>query len=124
VKFAGRGTLLGEDTVIIVEDFLSLKSTIDLGLIAYGTIKVWRMPYVDGDKDINTLVLLPRPCSVVPFFTRVVTHDEGSLGELLEEAFRGGAVDVEEERVRDGEEREEGDEGPHLGGGGRQEEAV
>ena len=42
--------------------------------------------------------------------------DEGSLGELLEEAFCRGAVDVEEERVRNREQREEGDERPHAGG--------
>lgn len=109
---------MGEDMVIIVEDFLLLKLIIDLGLIVYGIIKVWRMFYVDGDKDINILVLLLWFCLVVLFFIRVVIYDEGFFGEFFEEVFCGGVVDVEEECVCDGEEWEEGDEGFYFGGGG------
>lgn len=75
---------------------------------------IWKT-YVNGDEDVDALVLLPCIRPVIPLLTGVVTDNQSALGQLLEEAFRGRAVDVEEERVRNGQEREEGDDRPHLG---------
>lgn len=70
--------------------------------------------YIDRDVDAETIVLGPLVDPVIPLLSRVVANNERILRELLEEALRRGAVDVEVERLRDGAHREQGQKRSHL----------
>lgn len=87
---ARGGAALGDDAVVVVEDFF------------YGN--------VDG----NPIVLLPGVHPVVILFGGVVSHDKRVLGQLLEEAFRRGPVDEEVESLCGGRQRQERQEGLHC----------
>lgn len=117
---AGGGALLGDDAVVVVKDFLVSKKEISCKfcgseyvhprVVRVGRKKVciyiclWLKgkgkaerggTYIDGNVHGETAMLLPRVVSLVILFCCVVSHDEGILGDFLEEAFWRGAVDVE-----------------------------
>jgi len=71
--------------------------------------------FVDRDVDAETIVLGPLVGPLIVLLSSVVADDEGVLGELLEEALGRGAVDVEVERLRNGAQREQREERPHVG---------
>lgn len=91
-EFARGAAALGDDAVVVVEDF------------------------VNGNVNRDALVLGPVVALVVPFFGYVVAYYEGVFGELFEEAAGGCYVDVEVEGLGHGGEGEEGEDSPHFGG--------
>ncbi len=74
--------------------------------------------YVNGNENIQLVVSNILVQFWLEFLRCVGTHDQGVLRELFEETLGRRAFDVEVEGL-DGEEeraeREEGDEGAHLG---------
>lgn len=61
--------------------------------------------YINRDEDIQTIVLLPDFTILIILLCCIVTHDECILGQFLEEAFRGCAVDVEVQGLDWGKQR-------------------
>ena len=53
------------------------------------------MAYINGNVNVDTSVLLPRRCPVVPFLSRVMPHDKRILGQVFVETFRRRSVDEE-----------------------------
>lgn len=50
--------------------------------------------YINRDEDIQSIVLLPDSTVLIILLCCIVAHDKCILGQFLEEAFRGCAVDV------------------------------
>lgn len=58
--------------------------------------------YIDRYINADAIVLGPGAHIIVPLLGLVVTDDQCTLGKILEETFRLGAVDVEVEGLSDG----------------------
>lgn len=112
-EFARGAAALGDDAVVVVEDFLGGTK---LGRKEEGRGGGERRLYVNGNVNRDALVLGPVVALVVPFFGYVVAYYEGVFGELFEEAAGGCYVDVEVEGLGHGGEGEEGEDSPHFGG--------
>lgn len=103
---AGRGASLGDDTVIVVEDFLheALAGPCSLAFhwttqYIYIYISFFRT-YLDSNVDADALVLLPHVRSVVPLLGGVLAHDERVLGKLFIEALGSASIDVKVQGLR------------------------
>lgn len=62
-----------------------------------GRGKKKKKTYIDRDVDVNAIMRNPRPPLLVVLLGCVVAYHEGILGELLDKAFGGYAIDVEVE---------------------------
>lgn len=115
--------------MVVVEDFLEgggvsgrgRFSTLDLGFEIVW-VGVWGgcVRYLDCDEDVQVVIPDVFVLVDVELVGAVLAHNEGVLGQALEEAFRRRAVDVEVEGVHGDEERgcdrrEKGEEGAHAG---------
>lgn len=70
--------------------------------------------YIDRDVDADAVVLSPPAHVVVPLLRLVVADHQRPLRQILEETFRLRPVDEEVERLGDGAQGQEGEEGPHC----------
>lgn len=115
---AGGGASLGDDTVVVVEDFLhkALAGDAHCHFIGRRSIYIFFFcTYLDRDVDADALVLLPHVRSVIPLLGGVVAHDERVLGELFVEALGRASVDVEVQGLRRSHKGCERKKGPHVG---------
>ena len=66
---------------------------------------------VYGNKDIQSIMLLPHLQVIVEFLGAVMAHHKRIFGEFLEEAFRCRAVDIKVEGLHWDEQRAQGEDG-------------
>lgn len=119
-ELARGAAALGDDAVVVVEDFLEAAAAVSmvLGLGREGQREGKGETHIDRDVDADAVVALPHLGAVVPFLGRVVADDQGVLGELLEEALGRRDVDEEVEGLGHGGQGQEWEKGPHCAGGG------
>lgn len=53
------------------------------------------LAHVNGDEDVQSLVLLPGVGTIVELFRRVFARYKSTLGQFLIETLGRGAVDIE-----------------------------
>lgn len=70
--------------------------------------------HIDGNVDAEPVVRRPLLLLRIPLLGLVVAHHERILGQLLDEAPRLRAVDVEEQRLGGAAQRQQGEERAHC----------
>lgn len=105
---------LGDDTVVLVEDFLRPVSACSLLLGIESRKSSGGDTHIDGNVDVEPVVGRPLLQLRVPLLGLVVAHHERVLGQLLDEAPRLRAVDVEEQCLGGAAQRQQGEERAHL----------
>ena len=68
-------------------------------------MKWGKWTYINGNEDIEPIMLRPDSPLIVVFLCCVLAHDECILRELLKKTFWGCAVDIEVEGLNRDEQR-------------------